>query len=76
MAHSGTACGAMQDAIAETLTVAGYTVVKDHGDLAPFQMPVVDRTPPGPSWEDWLDERLEAMSELMKATHRRECDGE
>jgi hypothetical protein len=74
--HAGAACSAMQDAIAEILTAAGYAVVKDYNDLAPFQMKVLGRTPPGPSWQDFLDEQSEALTKLMHATYRRQHGGD
>src|SRR5690349_15866516 len=40
----GTAAKAMQDAIAEILTAAGYQVVKDADDMEPFMLTVLDRT--------------------------------
>ena len=45
---------AMQDAIAEILSAAGYTVAKDVNDMAPFQLQVKSHQS-GVSWRDWVD---------------------
>jgi hypothetical protein len=62
----------MQDAIAEILAAAGYTVVKDHNDLMPFQMRVTGRTARTPSWQDWLMARQDELTATMRATHQRD----
>jgi hypothetical protein len=74
--HHVTASQVMRDAIAEILTTAGYTVLKDYNDLAPDQMKVTGHTPRTPSWRDWLAERRDEQTATMKATHRREHPGD
>ncbi|TDC55723.1 hypothetical protein E1281_11145 [Actinomadura sp. KC345] len=59
---SGGTSNAMQDAIAEILTIAGYDVQKDANDMAPYQLAVLSRHP-GPSWRDWLSEQTARRQE-------------
>jgi hypothetical protein len=66
---SGTAERAMQDAIAEILSVAGYTVAKDSDDMQPFHLLVKERRVT-PSWRDRLDAQAEHRDETLAATYR------
>ncbi|MGA6168578.1 hypothetical protein [Amycolatopsis magusensis] len=54
--------------LAEILTAAGYTVRKDHSDMAPFQLKIIELAP-GPSWRDWLEAERDRTHEIMKETH-------
>ena len=66
---AGRAKGAMQDAMAEILSAAGYTVAKDVNDLAPYQLLVRERHP-SPSWRDWLHKQTTHREETLRATFR------
>lgn len=66
---AGTASSAMQDAMAEVLSMAGFTVTKDANDMAPFHLQVNDRTP-RPSWRDWLDAQTARFQENLITTAR------
>ncbi|MEU8802877.1 hypothetical protein [Spirillospora sp. NPDC048819] len=66
---SGGASRAMQDAIAEILTIAGYDVRKDVNDMAPNQLAVLSRRPE-PSWRDWLSAQTARRQEILGATAR------
>lgn len=66
---AGRTKGAMQDAMAEILSVAGYTVAKDVNDLAPYQLMVRERQPK-PSWRDWLHAQTAHREETLRATFR------
>lgn len=59
----------MQDAIAEILSVTGYTVAKDTDDMLPFQLLVKERRV-SPSWRDRLDAQAEHRDETLAATYR------
>ncbi|MFB9830659.1 hypothetical protein [Actinoallomurus acaciae] len=73
---AGRAKGAMQDAIAEILSAAGYTVAKDVNDLTPYQLMVRERHP-SPSWRDWLHAQTEHREETLRTTlHNRTPDDE
>jgi hypothetical protein len=65
----GTASRAMQDAIAEILSVAGYTVVKDSDDMQPFHLLVMARRPI-PSWRERLDAQAEHRQQTLAAAYR------
>ncbi|GAB3169726.1 hypothetical protein FHX75_12510 [Micromonospora palomenae] len=64
---AGTVASAMQDAIAEILSAAGYTVAKDVNDMAPFQLQVKSRQS-GLSWRDWLDAQTARREEALRET--------
>lgn len=64
---TGTAKSAMQDAIAEILSAAGYAVAKDVNDMAPFQLMVRERQPRS-SWRAWLDAQTTRREETLTAT--------
>jgi hypothetical protein len=66
---AGTAAKAMQDAIAEILSVAGYTVAKDSDDMQPFHLLVTERRIT-PSWRERLDAQAEYREETLAATSR------
>ncbi len=66
---AGTAEKAMQDAIAEILSVAGYTVEKDSDDLQPFHLLVTERRVTA-SWRDRLDAQAARREETLAATYR------
>jgi hypothetical protein len=66
--HHAATSQAMRDAIAEILTTAGYTVLKDHNDLAPFQVKVTGHTPRTPSWRDWQLERHDELTASIEPT--------
>jgi hypothetical protein len=66
---SGMAAKAMQDAIAEILSVAGYTVAKDSDDMQPFHLLVKERRA-APSWRDRLDAQAAHRDEALAATYR------
>jgi hypothetical protein len=66
---AGTAAKAMQDAIAEILSVAGYTVAKDSDDMQPFHLLVTERRV-SPSWRDRLDAQAEHREQTLAATDR------
>jgi hypothetical protein len=66
---AGTASKAMQDAIAEILSVAGYAVAKNTDDMQPFQLLVKERRV-SPSWRDRLDAQAEHRDETLAATYR------
>ncbi|GLY87822.1 hypothetical protein [Actinoallomurus iriomotensis] len=64
---AGRAKGAMRDAMAEILSVAGYTVAKNADDMAPYQLMVSERHP-SPSWREWLDTQTARRQEKLTAT--------
>ena len=66
---SGTAAKAMQDAIAEILSVAGYTVQKDSDDMQPFHLLVTERRVTA-SWRDRLDAQAARREQTLTATYR------
>jgi hypothetical protein len=66
---SGTAERAMQDAIAEILSVAGYTVAKDTDDMQPFHLLVKERRVAA-SWRDRLDAQAAHREQTLAATYR------
>ncbi|WP_345473170.1 hypothetical protein [Actinoallomurus oryzae] len=63
---AGRAKGAMQTAMAEILSAAGYTVAKDN-DEAPYQLMVKDQTP-NPSWRAWLHTQTTRREETLSKT--------
>jgi hypothetical protein len=65
----GTAAKAMQDAIAEILSVAGYTVQKDWDDMQPFQLLVTERRGTV-SWRDRLDAQDARREQTLAASYR------
>jgi hypothetical protein len=66
---AGTAAKAMQDAIAEILSVAGYTVKKDSDDMQPFHLLVTERRVTA-SWRDRLAVQATRRDETLTATYR------
>jgi hypothetical protein len=64
---SSTAAMAMQDAMADILSVAGYQVLKDANDITPYLLKVLRREP-GPSWRDWLHAQTTRRAETLRAT--------
>ena len=73
MKFAGGVAEAMQDAIAEILTLAGYDVQKDVNDMSPYQLQVLRRRP-GPTWRDWLNAQTQRRQEVMQETARRRDD--
>jgi hypothetical protein len=65
---AGTASKAMQDAIAEILSVADYTVAKDSDDMQPFHLLVKERRV-APSWRERLDAQAAHREETLVATY-------
>ena len=65
----GTAAKAMQDAIAEILSVAGYTVAKDSDDMQPFHLLVTEQRVTA-SWRDRLDAQAAHREQTLAATYR------
>jgi hypothetical protein len=66
---SGTAAKAMQDAIAEILSVAGYTVQKDSDEMQPFHLLVTEQRVTA-SWRDRLDAQAAHREQTLAATYR------
>jgi hypothetical protein len=69
IALAGAAAKAMQDAIAEILTAAGYQVAKDANDMAPFVLSVLDQAAES-SWRDWLSEQTNRRQTQFLQTAR------
>lgn len=64
---AGMVASAMQDAIAEILSAAGYSVAKDVNDMAPFQLQVKSRQS-GLSWRDWVDAQTARREKALTET--------
>jgi hypothetical protein len=68
---NGKTAEAMQDAIAEILTAAGYRVTKDANDMAPSHLLVQE--PPRqaePSWRDWLSQQTARLQRQLMTKPR------